>query len=182
MAPEESDTGQGEPALPCRLPYSMTLLGKASQIPAAFRRQKPAALPCMKPWKKVQEMLMKQSERGFSCTEIHKSWRECTQECLASNNRLEDSLGNRKIDSLNARQNQIFQVQVPISPQVGCLRSINKTAEKELYSIIPPAQPTSCFQGPNQLLRNFASLKRLNLVLRILMNSHIHGNCLPFLV
>ena len=52
MAPEESDTGQGEPALPCRLPYSMTLLGKASQIPAAFRRQKPAALPCMKPWKK----------------------------------------------------------------------------------------------------------------------------------
>lgn len=31
------------------VPYPMTLLGKASQIPAAFRRQKPAALPCMKP-------------------------------------------------------------------------------------------------------------------------------------
>jgi hypothetical protein len=135
MAPEESDTGQGEPALPCRLPYPMTLLGKASQIPAAFRRQKPAALPCMKPWKKkVQEMLVKECERGFSCIEFHKSWRECTQECFTSNKRLEDSLGNRKIDYLNARQNQIFQVQVEISPQVGSLRSIKNGRERTVHN------------------------------------------------
>jgi hypothetical protein len=32
--------------------------------------------------KKVQEMLVKECETGFSCIEFHKSWRECTQRVL----------------------------------------------------------------------------------------------------
>jgi hypothetical protein len=45
MAREELDMGQGEPALPCRLPYPTTLLVVTSRVPAAIRQQKPAVFP-----------------------------------------------------------------------------------------------------------------------------------------